>query len=108
MFTTIILTILLFIIPIISLLKFNFSFKTLYLKKITIYLNKSFLIQIALGIILFIVVKYFLNFNYDSNIFYDTLIETSYYYIVIGIFYYFPCLILLNLITKSWKKNSKN
>ena len=108
MFTTVIFTVLLFLIPIIFFVIVNSLFRTFELKKIVNSLNKSLLIQIGFGIILFLLVYFLPDFNdkYESNIITDTIIETSFYYITIGIFYHLPCLILLNLITKSWKKFS--
>ncbi len=110
MLSTIIVTILLFIFPIILIAILNSLFQNFELKNIVITLNKSLLIQIAFGIILYLSVQFLPNFNdkYESNIISDTIIETSIYYILIGMFYYLPCLILLNLITKSWKNISRN
>ena len=103
MFQTIILTILLFLIPVLTIAWKNRLFFDFTFKKVVRILNKSLIIQVSIGLLLFLC-AYFLDRNYRNDIVYETIIETSYYYIVIGIFYYFPPLIILNLITKSWKK----
>ncbi|KEY18719.1 hypothetical protein SAMN05421765_2819 [Kaistella antarctica] len=106
MLSTIILTILLFILPIIFVVISERVLRNFNLKNIVKTLNKSFLVQFSLCLLLFLIV-WSLNLKYssqDSNILENTLIETLYYFSVIGIFYYLPPLIILNLITKSWKK----
>ena len=109
MLSTIILTILLFILPILFFVISESVLRNLNLKNLVKILNKSFLVQVSLCLILFLIV-WSLNLKYSSqnslNL-ENTLIETSYYFSVIGIFYYMPPLIILNLITKSWKKTAE-
>lgn len=106
MLSTIILTILLFLLPIIFVVISERVLRSFNLKDIVKTLNKSFLVQVSLCLLLFLIV-WSLNLKYssqDSNILENTLIETLYNFSVIGIFYYLPPLMILNLITKSWEK----
>lgn len=106
MLSTIILTILLFLLPIIFAVISERVLRSFNLKDIVKTLNKSFLVQVSLCLLSFLIV-WSLNLKYssqDSNILENTLIETLYNFSVIGIFYYLPPLMILNLITKSWEK----
>ena len=106
MFQTIILTILFFLIPIFFVANEKKLFDDFNLKKIIRVLNKSLIFQIILGIILG-VASYYLDGknNADkSNLFYGILIETFIYFSTIGLFYYLPALLFLNLISKIFKK----
>lgn len=106
MLSTIILTILLFLLPIIFAVISERVLRSFNLKDIVKTLNKSLLVQVSLCLLLFLIV-WSLNLKYssqDSDILENTLIETLYNFSVIGIFYYLPPLMILNLITKSWEK----
>lgn len=106
MLSTIILTILLFLLPIIFAVISERVLRSFNLKDIVKTLNKSFLVQVSLCLLLFLIV-WSLNLKYssqDSDILENTLIETLYNFSVIGIFYYLPPLMILNLITESWEK----
>jgi len=107
MVSTIILTILLFLVPIIWFSIPGKLYQNFSLKNFVRTLNKALIIQGFCGILMAIISKY-LDTNIDSNIemnFWEYLFfETTYYFTVIGLFYYLPPLVILNLITKSWKR----
>jgi hypothetical protein len=64
-------------------------------------LNKSLLIQIIVGIILlpnmYILSEQFYR-NSDGNILTDIVINVGFCYVVIGMIYYIPGIIILNII----------
>ena len=97
----VIVTTLLFVIPIIlTLYKFHrkLNFK---ISKIHFLFNISLLLQIGLGIIFYLT---FLTFgevlfeNYSNTKWFEIISTATLWYSVIGIFYYVPFLILLNII----------
>lgn len=103
MFQAIILVVLLFLIPILFAASKQRKITEFKLKSLIQILNKALIAQLCCGVILFIIV-YFLDFRSNNiNIVQQIAIETSYYFAVIGTFYYFPLLVFLNLIIKSWK-----
>ena len=99
-----VIVVLLFIIPIFVKAYQNSLLKSLTFNNFVRVLNKSLLIQIIVGIILlptmFILDKQFYR-NSDGNILTDLVINVGFCYIVIGVFYYIPGIIILNII-KFW------
>ena len=96
-----VIVVLLFIIPIFVKAYQNSLLKSLTFNNFVRVLNKSLLIQIIVGIILlptmFILDKQFYR-NSDGNILTDLVINVGFCYIVIGVFYYIPGIIILNII----------
>ena len=94
---------LLFVIPIIVKSQ-NLNLKNnLTFPKLLLVLNRTIKYQFAIGLIItiitFILDKIFYGkINSYGNIFTDLFIETTYFYIVIGIFIYLPFVGILNLI----------
>ena len=67
-------------------------------------LNKSIKYQFYIGIIALIISSiidkiFYGNINSEGNLFTAIIIETTYYYIVIGIFMYLPLIGFINLIS---------
>ena len=69
--------------------------------------NKALILQIIIGVmtllISFVLDKIYYT-NGDGNMFTDVFIESSYNFVVIGLFFYLPSLGLLNLINWLTKK----
>jgi hypothetical protein len=95
----------LFIIPIL-LIAFRLNlFKSFSLGSFTKVFNRAFVIQFILGIFL-LFASMFIGRSYNSNnsvsqldTFYSLFLGSTYTYTVIGLFYYLPSLVLLNIIT---------
>ncbi len=98
---TSIVVVLLFIIPIFIKAFQNRLLKSLTFNNFIRVLNKSLLIQIIVGIILlpnmYILSEQFYR-NSDGNILTDIVINVGFCYVVIGMIYYIPGIIILNII----------
>jgi hypothetical protein len=100
-------TISLFLFP---LLRTSFTrklFQNLNLKNLIIVLNKTFVFQIIIGILLTII-SFFIDkliyINGDGNLASVLFIEATYYYVIIGFFYYLPFVGIMNIINWITKK----
>jgi hypothetical protein len=80
-------------------LKLFFNFNFLNLVKV---LNRSIELQLIIGLIIMIIGilfdKVFYSNDRNGNIFSDIFIESTYCYIVIGLFLYLPTIGLINII----------
>jgi|GEM_PF-2336825 len=98
-----VLTILLFAIPIgITLFKIK-KIKGLTIQTVTTQLNKAFIVHFIFGLVLAIIAMSLDKIFYKQNIdggsdLTDIWMELSYTYVVIGLFYYLPALLLLNIV----------
>ena len=101
MTSTIILTVLLFFLPVLFFSIKSNIFYLISLKCLTLTLNKALLIQIFEGLILIIISKSFghhelghIEGRFPENL----ILETTLYFLIIGLFYYLPFAIILNII----------
>lgn len=101
MYSTIIFTVLLFIIPLLFFSIKSNILSNISLKNLTSLFNKSLLIQFLEGLILMMISKSFDHElgHYENIKFYEKLfLETSLYYVIIGLFYYIPFVIIINIV----------
>jgi hypothetical protein len=100
-------TISLFLFP---LLRTSFTrklFENLNLKNLIIVLNKTLVFQIIIGILLTIIsflIDKLIYTNGDGNFVSALFIESTYYYIVIGLFIYLPLVCAMNIMNWVAKK----
>jgi hypothetical protein len=101
MTSTIILTVLLFFLPVFFFSIKSNVFSNISLKSLTLILNKALLIQIFEGLILMFISKSFghelghsENLKFPENL----ILETNLYFVIIGLFNYLPFVIILNFI----------
>ncbi len=77
------------------------------LKSIAIIFNRALISQIIAGILLesisFVIDKLVYS-NGDGNLFTELFIESTYYYVVIGVFIYLPSVGVMNLINWTLQK----
>jgi hypothetical protein len=81
--------------------------KRISLARITRTINHAFVIQVIIGLtflisMLFLESKYYLN--EQENDLRDIFVGTGYTYLMIGLFFYFPGLLLLNIINLIFKR----
>mgnify|MGYP003595544830 CR=1 FL=1 len=99
MTSTIILTVLLFFLPVLFFSIKSNIFSHISLNRFTLTLNKALLIQIFEGLILIIISKSFGHELWHECSFLENLImELTFYFVLIWIFFYLPIIIILNLI----------
>lgn len=72
--------------------------------KLIKFVNISFIIQVVIGIILTLLFLALNTWISIDNFIMNILLETTYTYIMIGLFYYTPSLILLNIVGMIYKK----
>jgi len=96
-----------FLLPVLRHCIKNKLFRDFKFSKLTKTFNNAILLQIIVGVtallISSILDKIFYT-NGNGNAFTETFIESSYNFIVIGLFYYLPALGLLNIINWLTKK----
>lgn len=99
---SIILTVILFGLPVLYFIIKQSVFASFTLKKLTKAFNYTFIVQLIVGIILLIAMKIWdKNITPQTQLNYmdDVIFYTIWGYIVIGYFIYVPSLIVLNLIS---------
>lgn len=103
----IIITIGLFVLPLLWSSIKRKLFAELNLKSLTRVFNRALIAQIVVGILLLIItfsIDKLVYSNGDGNLFTELFIESTYYYVVIGVFIYLPCVGILNLINWTQQK----
>jgi hypothetical protein len=106
-----VLTILLFLLPILIVAKTQALQKSFSFQNLLRSINKSLPLQIGLGLILLLsgyLLDKLVYVNSNGNAFTDSVIGTAYTFNVIGLFMYLPSLALLNLINLLLKAISKS